>query len=79
MLQCKTVRRDAISSVKHHTTAEIISNSYRFFPRCVRLGLRGVPYVSEGLGKGFVFSRPAASAAVREANTARPNDYRDIR
>ena len=36
----------------------------------------GLPYVSEGLWRGFVFSRLAASAAARVVNTALPNDRR---
>ena len=34
-----------------------------------------VPYVSEGLWRGFLFSCTAASAAARAVNTALPNGY----
>ena len=34
-----------------------------------------VPYVSEGLWRGFLFSRLAASAAARAANADLPNDH----
>ena len=35
----------------------------------------GVPYVSEGLWRGFVFSRLAASAAAHAANADLPNGH----
>ena len=38
-----------------------------------------LPYVSEGLWRGFVFSRLAASAAACAANADLPNDHGDIR
>ena len=34
-----------------------------------------LPYVSVGLWRGFVFSRPVASAAALAVNAALPNDF----
>ena len=54
--------------------------SYETLPIIYPLSLRSIiPYVSVGLWRGFVFSRPATSRAMRAINAVFQNDFWDIR